>query len=149
MSQWLPHKTVATVVEKDGRFLMVEELVNGELVYNQPAGHLEAGESLPEAALRETLEETAWEVELTGFLGLYQQTSARESVCYIRSCFIASPLRHHEYQPLDDGIVRALWLSREELEARKTQMRSPVVLRVIDDYLQGIRYPLDIISTLD
>lgn len=149
MSQWFPHKTVATVVEKEGRFLMVEELVNSELVYNQPAGHLEAGESLPEAALRETLEETAWEVELTGFLGLYQQTSARESVCYIRSCFIARPLRHHEFRSLDDGIVRALWLSREELEARRTQMRSPVVLQVIDDYLRGIRYPLEIISTLD
>ncbi len=148
MSQWLPHKTVATVVEQAGRFLMVEERVNGELVYNQPAGHLEANESLLEGALRETLEETAWEVALTGFLGLYQQTSSRENICYVRSCFIATPVRHHAHRSLDSGIVRALWLSREELEERREQMRSPVVLRVIDDYLRGIRYPLEVITTL-
>lgn len=149
MTQWLPHKTVATVIEKDGKFLMVEELVNGRHVYNQPAGHLEANESIAEAALRETLEETAWEVELTAFLGLYQQTSAVEQVCYIRSCFIAKTVRQHPERALDEGILRALWLSREELVALKPQLRSPVVLRVIDDYLRGIRYPLDVITTLD
>ena len=149
MTQWLPHKTVATVIENDGKFLMVEELINGEHVYNQPAGHLESNESLAEAALRETLEETAWKVELTAFLGLYQQTSASEQVCYIRSCFIAKTVQHYPELPLDEGILRAVWLSREELETRKSQMRSPVVLRVIDDYLRGVRYPLDVITTLD
>jgi len=149
MAQWHPHKTVATVVERNGRFLMVEELIKGQLVLNQPAGHLEANESLAAAAMRETLEETAWEVELTGFLGLYQQTNTVDNICYIRSCFIATALREVPGRELDTEIVRALWLNRAELEARKEQMRSPVVLRVIDDYLQGKAYPLDVVQTLD
>lgn len=149
MAQWHPHKTVATIVEDDGRFLMVEELIGGKLVLNQPAGHLEANESLEQAAIRETLEETAWEVELTGFLGLYQQTSRQDEICYIRSCFIATALREVPGRELDTDIVQALWLSRAELEERKAQMRSPVVLRVIDDYLQGKAYPLAVVQTLD
>lgn len=148
MAQWHPHKTVATVVEHNGRFLMVEELIKGQLVLNQPAGHLEANESLAAAAIRETLEETAWEVELTGFLGLYQQCTSADNISYIRSCFIAKALREVPGRALDTDIVQALWLSRAELEARRTQMRSPVVLRVIDDYLQGKAYPLDVVQTL-
>lgn len=149
MAQWHPHKTVATVVEHNARFLMVEELINGQLVLNQPAGHLEANESLAQAALRETLEETAWEVELTGLLGLYQQTSSVNKICYIRTCFIAKAIREVPGLALDTDIVRALWLTRAELEARKEQMRSPVVLRVIDDFLLGKAYPLDVVQTLD
>lgn len=149
MTQWHPHKTVATVVERNGLFLMVEELVNGQHVFNQPAGHLEANESLAQAALRETLEETAWEVELTGFLGLYHLRTSADNVSYVRSCFIAKALRKIPDLKLDTGIVQALWLSRADLEARKAQMRSPVVLRVIDDYLQGKSYPLDVVQTLD
>ncbi len=149
MAQWHPHKTVATVVEENGRFLMVEELIKGELVLNQPAGHLEANESLMQGAVRETLEETAWEVELTAFLGLYQQTANADNICYIRSCFIAKPLREVPGRKLDTGIVQALWLSRAELEARKAHLRSPVVLRVIDDYLQGKSYPLEVVHYLD
>lgn len=148
MAQWHPHKTVATVVELNARFLMVEELIEGHLVLNQPAGHLEANESLKAAAIRETLEETAWEVELTGFLGLYQQCTNVDNTSYIRSCFIAKALREVPGRKLDTEIVRALWLSRVELEGRKTQMRSPMVLRVIDDYLQGKVYPLDVVQTL-
>jgi len=149
MAQWHPHKTVATVVELNGRFLMVEELIKGELVLNQPAGHLEANESLEAAAIRETLEETAWEVQITAFLGLYQQSNSVDNITYIRSCFIAKALREVPGRTLDTDIVQALWLSREELEERKAQMRSPVVLRVIDDYLQGKTYPLDVVQTLD
>lgn len=149
MAQWHPHKTVATVVEHNGRFLMVEELIKGQLVLNQPAGHLEAKESLEAAAIRETLEETAWEVEITAFLGLYQQSNSVDNITYIRSCFIAKALREVPGRTLDTDIVQALWLSRAELEKRKTQMRSPVVLRVIDDYLQGKTYPLDVVQTLD
>lgn len=149
MAQWHPHKTVATVVEHNARFLMVEELINGQLVLNQPAGHLEANESLAQAALRETLEETAWEVELTGFLGLYQQSSSVDNICYIRTCFIAKAIREVPGLALDTDIVQALWLTRAELEERKEQMRSPVVLRVIDDYLLGKAYPLDVVQTLD
>lgn len=149
MAQWHPHKTVATVVEHNSRFLMVEELIKGKLVLNQPAGHLEADESLAQAAIRETLEETAWEVELIGFLGLYQQSTSVDNISYIRSCFIAKALRKVPGRELDTGIVQALWLTRAELEERKDQMRSPVVLRVIDDYLQGRSYPLEVVQTLD
>jgi len=147
MSQWHPHSTVATVVERDGLFLIVEELIEGRILYNQPAGHLEADETLQEGALRETLEETAWDVQLTGVLGLYHYTSD-DGTCYIRTCFIARPLQQHSGHALDTGVLRALWMSRAELELRKDQLRSQIVLRVIDDYLAGKHYPLSLITSL-
>lgn len=147
MSQWHPHSTVATVVEQDGRFLIVEEMIEGRILYNQPAGHLEANETLEQGALRETLEETAWDVRLTGLLGIYHYTTA-DGTCYIRTCYTARTVLHHPERPLDTGVLRALWLSREELEARKDQLRSQIVLRVIDDYLAGKAYPLDLITSL-
>jgi len=144
---WYPHKTVATVVERDGRFLMVEEQADGSVVFNQPAGHLEAGESLSQAAYRETLEETGWEVELTGFLGLYHYTSAANQTCYIRSCFIATPVRHHAERELDREVIQAHWMTLDEIRQLGERLRSPVVLRVLDDYQQGIAYPLSLITT--
>ena len=147
--QWHPHTTVATVIEQDGRFLMVEEIVEGRTLYNQPAGHLEAGESLAEAALRETLEETAWEVRLQAVLGIYQNTSTETGICYIRTCYIANPVRHRAQQPLDAGIVRAIWMSREDILACGDQLRSPMVLRAVDDYLAGQRFPLDAVRHLE
>ena len=149
MAQWHPHKTVATVVVKDDKFLMVEELIDGRLVLNQPAGHLEANESLEEAAVRETLEESAWEVELTAFLGLYQSKTNDKGVCYIRSCYIAKPVRHYPERALDTDIVQALWLSRAEIQARQQQLRSPAVLLVIDDYLAGKHFPLDTVTYIE
>lgn len=147
MSQWHPHSTVATVVERDGLFLIVEEMIEGRILYNQPAGHLEAHESLQEGALRETLEETAWDVRLTSVLGLYHYTTA-EGICYIRTCFVAEPVKQHPERALDTGVLRALWMSRDDLEQRKTQLRSQIVLRVIDDYLAGKRHPLTLITSL-
>ncbi len=147
MSQWHPHSTVATVVERDGLFLIVEEMIEGRILYNQPAGHLEAHESLQEGALRETLEETAWDVRLTSVLGLYHYTTA-EGTCYIRTCFVAEPVKQHPERALDTGVLRALWMSRDDLEQRKTQLRSQIVLRVIDDYLAGKRHPLTLITSL-
>lgn len=144
---WYPHKTVATVVERDGHFLMVEEQADGSVVFNQPAGHLEAGESLLEAARRETLEETGWEVEPVRFLGLYHYTSTANQTCYIRSCFIANPVRHHGDRQLDREIIKAHWLTFEQIEQLENQLRSPVVLRVLEDYRQGIGYPLSLITT--
>jgi 8-oxo-dGTP pyrophosphatase MutT (NUDIX family) len=149
MTQWTPHKTVATVVEKDGHFLIVEESVEGKVVYNQPAGHIEQGESLFEGAIRETLEETAWLVTLTGFLGLYQYTAESNRICYVRSCFIATPRQHFPDRPLDTGVLRALWMTRADLLKRQEQMRSPIVLRVIDDYLAGRHYPLDLVHYMN
>lgn len=141
---WLAHSSVATVVERDGLFLMVEERDGGRLVFNQPAGHLEAGETLFAAALRETLEETAWEVELEALLGLYHYP-APNGVTYIRHCFVAHPRCHHPERTLDAGIVAAHWLSAEQILAPGFAARSPIVQRVLRDYLAGVRHPLSLI----
>lgn len=145
MREWQPHITVATVIEQDGRFLLVEELKAGKLVYNQPAGHLEANETLLEAALRETLEETAWEVELTGVVGIYLYTAPSNGVTYQRVCFAARPLRHHPERALDPDITAATWLTREALVSEPERWRSELVPRCIDDYLAGPLYGLDVI----
>ncbi|MFC5694608.1 NUDIX hydrolase [Pseudomonas sp. GCM10022186] len=142
---WQPHITVATVVEDQGRFLLVEEEAGGRAVFNQPAGHLEADETLLQAALRETLEETGWEVELTAVTGIYLYTAPSNGVTYQRVCFAARPLRHHPERPLDDGIIGPRWLTRDELLAEKDRWRSHLVLRCIDDYLAGERFPLSLI----
>ncbi len=147
--QWHPHNTVATLIERDNRFLMVEEIINGRLVYNQPAGHLEEGETLAQAALRETLEETAWQVELISLLGIYQNTSPETGICYIRTCYIAQARQQLKDSPLDTGIVRALWMSKAEIEAKKDQLRSPMVLTVINDYLAGQHFPLHAIKHVE
>ncbi|MCY1430138.1 Phosphatase NudJ [compost metagenome] len=140
-----PHVTVATVVEDQGRFLLVEELAEGREVLNQPAGHLENGESLLQAALRETLEETAWEVELTAVTGIYLYTAPANGVTYQRVCFAARPLRRHPDRALDEDIIGPRWLTRDELAAQPERWRSHLVLRCIDDYLAGERFPLALI----
>lgn len=142
----LPHITVATVVEREGRFLMVQENSGGRLVYNQPAGHVETGESLLEAARRETLEETGWQVELQKFLGIYQYTSAENGITYIRHCFIARAIEPRTELPLDADIAQALWLTAQELEQLEAEMRSPLVLEAVRDYLGGVAYPLELIA---
>jgi ADP-ribose pyrophosphatase YjhB (NUDIX family) len=141
-----PHITVATVVERSGQLLMVQEQADGHLVYNQPAGHLEPGETLLAAAVRETLEETAWEVEVTALLGIYAYTSTTNRISYVRHCFIATPLRERNDRQLDKDIVAALWLSPVEIEQRRQALRSPLVYAAVQDYLRGVRHPLDLIS---
>lgn len=143
---WQPDVTVATVVVREGRLLMVEEQVQGERVLNQPAGHLEPDESLQEAALRETLEETGWEVELTAFIGAYQWTSPRDGKHFLRLAFAADPVRHDPARPLDEGILQALWLSPAELAAESARHRSPLVWRVAEDFLAGRRLPLQALT---
>ena len=142
---WQPHVVVAAVVERDGRYLIVEEFINGELRLNQPAGHWEEGETLVEAVRRETLEEAAWDIEPSHFLGTYVWQPASLPYPFVRFAFIADALRHHPDRKLDDGIVRALWMTREELLARRDEWRSPSVIQCIDDHRAGCRYPLDII----
>lgn len=144
--RWLAHVTVATIIEDQGRFLLVEEMsADKKQVFNQPAGHLEANESLLEAAVRETLEETGWDVELTAVTGIYLYTAPSNGVTYQRACFAARPLRHHPTRALDDGILGARWMTREELAAQPDRWRSHLVLRCIDDYLEGERFPLSLI----
>ena len=145
----LPHITVATIVERAGKFLMVKENSGGRLVYNQPAGHVEVKESLLDAAIRETLEETAWRVNLEKLLGIYQYTSPENGITYIRHCFIAKAIEQRTERDLDEDIAEAVWVSLEELEQRESEMRSPLVLEVIRDYLKGVSYPLSAIVVPD
>lgn len=146
--EWSPRLTVATIIERDGQFLLVEEYADGdELVYNQPAGHLDEHETLAAAAIRETLEETAWEVQVDAVVGVYYWTHPKGHT-FVRTCFSGSALHHHADQPLDHGIQQAVWLTREEIAALGSKRRSPMVLRCIDDYLAGHRYPLDLFHYL-
>ena len=146
---WQPDVTVATVVVDSGRLLVVEETVRGRLVLNQPAGHLEPDESLLDAALRETREETGWDVRLTAFIGAYQwkappQPDGTDGRHYLRFAFAAEPVRHDPDRPLDEGIARALWMTPAELQAAESRHRSPLVWRAVSDYLAGRRHPLEL-----
>jgi ADP-ribose pyrophosphatase YjhB (NUDIX family) len=145
---WRPHVTVACVVAVGDRFLMVEEEVNGRLAYNQPAGHLDDGESLTAAALRETLEETGWTVELQHLIGVHQWRSTEHGEAVVRFSFAARAINHAPDRPLDTDIRRALWLTRAEIAALGDRLRSPMVLLSIDAWLAGRRLPLDTLSYL-
>jgi 8-oxo-dGTP pyrophosphatase MutT (NUDIX family) len=142
---WQAHVTVATIVEDQGRFLMVEELKGGKAVLNQPAGHLDPNESLQRAAVRETLEETGWDVELTSVIGIYLYTAPSNGVTYQRICFAAKPLRHNPEYSLDEGIIGPVWLTRDELVAQQDRWRSELVLRCVDDYLNTEHFSLDLL----
>lgn len=141
--RWTPRSTVACVIEQEGRFLCVEEISSGRQVINQPAGHLEPDETLIEAAHREVLEETGWTIEITHLLGLYVYQAANGET-YHRHCFAARGLTHDPSLPLDDGILRAVWLSYDEL-CQREDLRSSMVLTCIEDYQAGRRFPLDYI----
>jgi 8-oxo-dGTP pyrophosphatase MutT (NUDIX family) len=143
---WAPHVTVATIVEKDGKFLLVHEHSEEKLVYNQPAGHLEPNETLAEAAVRETLEETGWTVEPTAILGCTLFTSPYNGVTYYRTTFIAKAISHNPEQILDDGIIEAVWLSYEEILEIKNKLRSPIVLNDIITYRSGQHFPLNMLN---
>lgn len=142
--RWAPHVTVATVVSRAGQLLLVEEEKHGRRVLNQPAGHLEPGESLVEAAVRETREETGWEVRPSAFIGAYQW-DAPDGKPFLRFAFAAEPVRHYPDQPLDTGIVRALWLTPAALQADMARLRSPLVWQAVSDWLAGQRHPLSIL----
>jgi 8-oxo-dGTP pyrophosphatase MutT (NUDIX family) len=143
---WKPSATVAAVVERNGRFLLVEERIDGRLVLNQPAGHLDPGESLVAACRREVLEETAHRFEPTGLIGIYRWHYAPKDVTFLRFCF-RGRVEGVEDRRLDHGITALHWLSREELIARRAQHRSPLVQRCVDDYVAGRDFPLEVFSS--
>ncbi|MBJ6137600.1 NUDIX hydrolase [Marinobacter litoralis] len=142
---WKPHATVAVIAEDDrGRFLLVEELSNGQVVFNQPAGHIEEDEPILDAACRETLEETGWEVEPTYFLGIYTYKAPTNGVTYHRFCYAAKPLRKITDE-LDDGIIAPHWLTLDEIRELGSKLRSPLVLQCIEDYRNGRQFPLEVV----
>jgi 8-oxo-dGTP pyrophosphatase MutT (NUDIX family) len=143
---WKPDVTVAALVQREDRFLIVEERIGGQRVLNQPAGHVEDGESLRAAVIRETLEETAWHFLPEALLGFYLWRSPRGRST-LRIAFTGSVSRHEPDRALDAPILAAHWLSREELLARRAQHRTPLVLRCIDDFLGGQRLPLSALAS--
>ena len=144
--QWKPNVTVAAIVEDNGRFLLVEEDADNHIVFNQPAGHLEKDESLINAIKREVLEETGWGFEPQALVGIYLCPNPRIDIVYLRFCFAGQGVRHDPSQSLDKGIIRAVWMSRAEIEANPEKMRSRMVLTCINDYLAGKRYPLELLN---
>jgi len=143
---WTPRSTVAAICERDGKFLLVREKVNGATVYNQPAGHLDPDETLLEAVVRETLEETRYRFKPTALQGIYRyKPDPAASKTYIRFLF-RGEVGERLDGPLDSGIIAAEWLSYEQVIACRDQHRSPMVLQCIDDFINGAGYPLDVIS---
>lgn len=147
-ARWQPDTTVAAIVVREGRLLVVEERVDGRLVLNQPAGHLDPTESLVDAMVRETREETGWAVEPTAFVGAYQWAVPGIGQEFLRMAFEARPLRHDPALPLDAPVERALWLSPGELAAESARHRSPLVWKVVEDWLGGRRFPLSAVTRL-
>lgn len=147
---WKPSVTVASIVERDGHFLLVEEETSDGIRFNQPAGHLDPNESLIEAAARETLEEAAHDFSPTALVGIYMSryisSRTRQEVTYLRFAFCGELGQEHD-RPLDYGILRTVWMTRDEMVACEDKHRSPLVLRCVDDYLAGNRVPLSLVYT--
>ncbi|WP_293646230.1 NUDIX hydrolase [Thiolapillus sp.] len=146
---WKPHVTVAAVIEQDARFLLVEEHIDGRAVFNQPAGHLEQGESLPDAAVREVLEETARDFAPQALLGTYLYRLKEKQRSYLRFCFTGEVGAADPARSLDREIIATHWLTLDQIRARENQLRSPMVLQCIHDYLRGVRLPLNSLHHLE
>jgi 8-oxo-dGTP pyrophosphatase MutT (NUDIX family) len=144
-----PDVTVAAVAETAGRFLLVEERINRRLVFNQPAGHVERGETLLAAVVRETREETAWHFQPRALIGVYLWRNPANGRSVLRFAFTGPVTDHDATQRLDRGIVRTHWLTPAELERRSSRLRSPLVLRCVHDYLEGARHDLRSVADLD
>ena len=147
-SRWKPNVTVAAIVEQDTCFLLVEERIKGKAVLNQPAGHLEVGESLFEAVKREVLEETAWQFNPVSLVGIYLYTLPNNTLTYLRFCFYGECIHHELGRALDEEIIRTHWLTLKQIREKEKALRSPMVLRGIEDYLAGNCYSLDLIDQI-
>jgi ADP-ribose pyrophosphatase YjhB (NUDIX family) len=142
---WKPNVTVAAVIERDGKFLLVEEETEQGLLFNQPAGHWEENETLAQGAAREVLEESAYHFTPQHVLGIYRWHSDNSDVTYLRFAFTGIVTGHEPERILDTGIVRAVWMTPDEIRATATRHRSPLILRCVEDYLADKRYPLDLL----
>jgi 8-oxo-dGTP pyrophosphatase MutT (NUDIX family) len=143
--EWKPNVTVAAVIEREGRFLLVEEHTPEGLRFNQPAGHLEPGESLLEATVREALEETAHRFVPEYLVGIYQWTRPQGDITYLRFAYGGRIEGAEPGRKLDDGIVRAVWMTIDEVRATADRHRSPLILQCIEDWLAGQRHPLSLV----
>lgn len=148
IKSWPPQLTVAAIIHRHDKFLIVEEHANGRIVLNQPAGHVEPGEKIVTAVKRETLEETAWQFQPEALIGIYLFTVPETGVTYQRFCFTGYISEHDANRKLDNGIIQTHWLTRHELVQQKEKLRSPMVLRSIDDFLANKRFPLNLINDL-
>lgn len=146
---WKPHVTVAAILEREGRFLMIRERISGHAVLNQPAGHLEDDESLIEAVIRETLEESGWQFAPDRITGIYRWRMPEKRQTYLRVTFAGQGLAHDTGRVLDDGIEGTEWLTADEIRRQPDRLRSPLVMRSIDDYLAGATYPLALLTDID
>lgn len=150
LTRWAPRATVAAVIERDGKYLLIEEDTRDGLRWNNPSGHLELGESLIEACIRETREEAGWEFKPDALVGVYLHrfmTTQGADLTYLRFCFSGQLGEHFVNQPLDEGIVRAVWMTYDEVESCANCHRTPLVMQGLDDYRKGCRYPLSILTT--
>ena len=145
---WVPHITVASIIEKNNEYLFVEEYINDKKVLNQPAGHLEEHETLEEGCIRETLEETAYDVEVDYLVGIYQERKKNSLDMWLRFCFKCNILEEHVDRSLDKNILRKLWLPKKELTSSNFLYRSDMVLKCIEDYEKGVKYPKEILKNL-
>lgn len=143
---WKPNVTVAALMERDGCFLLVEEETDEGVRFNQPAGHLDEGESLITACAREALEETAYTFAPTDLVGIYQWPRPQGDITYLRFAFAGKVGARETARQLDTGILRAVWLTPDEIVACREHHRSPLVLQCVQDYLAGRRFPLDLIK---
>lgn len=144
---WKPHATVAAIIERDKKFLVVEEQIEGQTLFNQPAGHLDPDETLVDAAIRETKEETAWDFSPEAITGIYLWKHPGNGETFLRVAFCGTCENHDPSQALDTGVIHAVWKTRDEL-LRLNRLRSPMVIDCIDDYLAGKRYPLDLLVNI-
>ena len=150
-NRWKPNVTVAALIERDGHFLLVEEDTSDGLRLNNPAGHLDPGESPIQACVREVLEETAHDFTPTAVVGVYlnrfRRTRTGDDITYLRFAFAGQLGTHHGWRALDEGIVRTVWMTPEEIRATRERHRSPLLLRCLDDYLAGQRFSLNLVHT--
>jgi 8-oxo-dGTP pyrophosphatase MutT (NUDIX family) len=146
---WKPNVTVAALIERDGRFLLVEEETEDGIRFNQPAGHLDQDESLVAACAREALEETAWHFRPTALVGVYQWPRPSGDITYLRFAFAGELGEHEEGRVLDAGILRAVWMTPDEIRATVERHRSPLIWQCVSDYLAGRRFPLDLVRHYD
>ena len=143
---WKPHVTVAAIIERDGKFLLVEEETDEGIRFNQPAGHLECEEALTDAVIREALEETGYAFVPRFLVGVYNWQHPDKDITYLRFAFGGEITGHDPERELDTGIIGARWLTLDEIRANAGQHRSPLILRCIEDWQAGKRYPLDLIT---